>query len=280
LVLRGADGSAPYRSAPINGSGDLLPFVTGAQFHDSMFAFAAEEFWNDRLRRYIEAALYELAPLAFFVPLGVIALGRTPANAFLVLAFVGNLAFALGYDISDVAPYFIPNHLLAALFLGVGLDALLHRLGPDSPRAARVLAILALASPVALGALRLPRVVADSGRDAAAHAQAILADLGPGTIVIAEYPAYQYLLYYRLVEGRALAGPYPAEERVGLGEVLAYLRDGKPLALPQLGLRLPPGLDLYSQKLFAPRRYERAGLSVEPWRHDLYRITYSKSEPR
>lgn len=280
LVARAADGAAPYRAEPINGPGDLLPFVTGAQFHDRMFGFTAGEFWNERFARYVESAIYELAPLAFFVPLGVIALGRTPANAFLVLAFFGNLAFALGYDISDLQPYFIPNHFLGVVFLGVGLDALLRRLESGSRRAARAFALLALASPVALGAIRLPRVVAESGRDAAAHAQAILADLGPGTIVIAEYQDYQFLLYYRLVEGRAPAGPYIADESVELGEVLAYLRDGKPLKLRQLGLSLPPGLDLYSEKLFAPRRYERAGLTIEPWRHDLYRITYSKTGGR
>lgn len=214
------------------------------------------------------------------MPLGVIALGRTPANAFLVLAFVGNLVFALGYDISDLQPYFIPNHLLGALFLGAGLDALLRRLEAGSGRAARAYAILALAAPVALGAIRLPRVVAASGRSAAAHARAILADLGPGTAVIAEYQNYQFLLYHRLVEDRAQPGPYIADESVELGDVVAYLRDHKPLQLRQLGLSLPPALDLYSEKLFAPRRYERAGLTIEPWRHDLYRITYSKSEPR
>jgi hypothetical protein len=80
------------------------------------------------------------------------------------------------------------------------------------------------------------------------------------------------------VEGRARAGPYIADESVGLGEVLAYLRDGQPLRLRQLGLIIPPGLELYSQKLFAPRRYAQAGLTIEPWRHDLYRITYRKAE--
>lgn len=280
LVARAADGAAPYRAEPINGSGDLLPFVTGAQFHDRMFGFTAGEFWKEHLPRHVESSIYELAPLAFFVPLGVIALGRTPANAFLVLAFVGNLVFALGYDISDLQPYFIPNYLIGAFFLGAGLEALLRRLEAGSSRAARAYAILALAAPLALGAIRLPRVVAASGRAAAAHAQAILADLGPGTIVIAEYHDYQFLQYYRLVEGRAPAGPHIADESVELGEVLAYLRDGKPLELRQLGLSLPPGLELYSEKLFAPRRHARAGLTIEPWRHDLYRITYSKSEPR
>jgi len=280
LVARGADGAAAYRAEPINGLGDLLPFVSGAQFHSQMFGFTARQLWTERLPISVEGMIYELAPLAFFVPLGVIALGRTPANAFLVLAFVGNLVFALGYQILDLQPYFIPNYLIGTLFLGVGLEALLRRLGAGSGRAARAYAILALAAPLILGAIRLPRVLAASGPDAAAHAQAILSDLGPGTVVIAEYHNYQFLLYYRLVEGRSPRGPYIADESVELGEVLAYLRDGKPLKLRQLGLRLPPGLDLYSEKLFAPRRYERAGLTIEPWRHDLYRITYSTSEPR
>ena len=56
------------------------------------------------------------------------ALGRTPANAFLVLAFLGNLGFALSYDITDIQPYLMPNHLLGAVFLGVGLDRVLRHL--------------------------------------------------------------------------------------------------------------------------------------------------------
>lgn len=277
LVVRGADGAAPYRAEPINGPGDLLPFVTGAQFHHAMFGFTAAQIWMDRLPLYVEGALSELAPLAFFVPVGVVALGWTPANAFLVLAFLGNLAFALSYDITDLPPYFIPNRLLATLFLGVGLEALLSRLRLGSRPASRAFALLALLAPVALATIRLPRVIARSGRDAAAPARAILSDLGAGTVVIAEYHDWQYLLYYKLVEGRAPRGPYIADESVELAEVLAYLRDGKPLRLRHLGLNLPPGLELYSQRLFAARRYANAGLTIEPWRHDLYRITYAKA---
>jgi len=275
LLLRGADGAAPYRGAPINGLGDLLQFVTGATYRDQMFAFSARSLWLERLPRYLETALYELAPLAFFAPVGIAALGRTPANAFLVLAFLGNLGFALSYDISDIQTYLMPNHALGAIFLGVGLDRVLRPLASGSPRLARGVLGLAVASPLVLGLLRAPRVVAESGRDAAVRAQALLADLRPGSIVIAEYPNYELMLYYRLVEKRAPTGPFVAHEALDLGDVVAYLRDGKPLELPQLGTRLPPGYELFSEKLFAPRRYEQAGLSIEPWHHDLYRIRYS-----
>jgi hypothetical protein len=279
LLARGADAAAPYRSEPINGAGDLLSFVTGAPFQSRMFAFTAWQLVTERLAGFVETALHELGPLAILVPLGVLALGRTPANAFLSLAFLGNLIFALGYDITDLQPYFIPNHLIAALFLGCGLEALLRQVAASSPRDARRYAALALLAPLVTGALRAPRVVAESGRDAAAHARAVLQDLGPGTILIADYQNYQYLLYYRLLEG-ARTGPYIADESVELGEVLAYLRDKKPLELRQLGVRVPPGLELYSEKLFAPKRYERAGLAVEPWRHDLYKIGYAPEAAR
>src|SRR5262249_33999181 len=120
----------------------------------------------------------------------------------------------------------------------------------------------------------LPRVIDLTGRDAAARARSVLSSLGPGTVIVAEYHDWQYLLYLKLVEGRAPAGPYVADESVGLGEVVAYLRDRQPMSLRQLGVKLPPGLDLYSDKLFAPKRYEQAGLAIEPWPPDLYRIRY------
>jgi hypothetical protein len=274
LLVRGADGAAPYRAEPINGPGDLLPFVTGAQFQRSMFAFGARELFAERLPNFVETTLQELAPLALLIPVGVLALGRTPANAFLLLAWLGNLGFALAYDISDVRAYFIPNHVIGALYLGVGLDRLLQGLAAGAAPLARAVGVIAVSAPLALGALRVPRVIAASGRDAASQAQAILAGVPPGAILIAGYETRQFLLYYRLIEKRAPAGPAIADESVELGEVLAYLRDRKPLRIRQLGLVVPPGLELYSEKLFAPRRYERAGLQVEPWRLDLYRITY------
>jgi hypothetical protein len=278
LLLRGADGAAPYRASPINGPGELLPFVTGAGFHHQMFGFGFAELLGARLPRFLETALDELAPMAFFIPLGVAALRRIPANAFLVLAYLGNLVFALGYDIPDLPPYFIPNHLLGALFLGAGLDLVRRGLDAGSKDAARALIALALASPLVLGSLRLPRVMAGAKRDAAAHARTLLESLGPGTILIAEYHDYHYLLYYRLAEGRGRAGPYIADESIELGQVLSYLRDGQPLWLRQLGISVPPGLELYSQKLFAPKRYAQAGLTVEQAAHDLYRISYSRAQ--
>jgi hypothetical protein len=273
VLARGAEGAAPYRAEPIDGVPGLVAFVTGAKFHGDMFAFGAGQLWGVRLRDYVDTALQELAPLAFFAPLGVAALGRTPAGVFLLLAYAGNLAFALGYDISDLPPYFIPNHLLAALVAGVGLDALLRRLEPASPRHARAVAVVALVSPLALAAVRLPGIVAATGRDAAAPAAALLDGLGPETVLIAEYHHYQFLLYYRLAEGRAPDGPHLAHDAVDLADVAAYLRDGRPLELPHFGLTVPPGYAVYSQKIFAARRFERAGLRVEPWHHDLYRLT-------
>jgi hypothetical protein len=274
LLVRAADGAAPYRAAPIAGLGELMAFATGQEFHERMFVFTTRELLAERLPHFFESALAELGPLALFAPLGVAALGRTPANAFLSLAYLCNAAFAVGYDISDLPPYLIPNHLLGALFVGVGLDRVLRRLDLGARGLATAVVAVALAWPLFLGAIRLPRVVRESGRDAAAHARAILADLGPGTVVIPEYHDYQFLLYLELVEGRS--GPVLAEPSIELGDVLAYLRDGRPLRLRQLSRSLPPGFELYSDmRLLARRRYEAAGLTIEPWRHDLYRISYS-----
>jgi hypothetical protein len=276
LLLRGADGAALYREEPINDVFELMRFATGAKFHQQMFAFGALE-TLDRLRSAFELLLRELAPLAFFVPLGVLRLGRTPVNLFLALAFLGNLAFGIGYDISDLAPYFIPNHCIAAVYAAVGLDGLLRREESAGAPLPRWLATAALLWPLALAAARLPAVVVATKPAAGDWAKSVLADMGGDSIVISAYEDNQFLLYYRLAEGRR-AGPYLADESIGLAEVLRYLRDGQPMRLPQLGIEVPPGLELYSQKLFAPRHYQRAGLTVEQARHDMYRIRYDPAQ--
>jgi hypothetical protein len=273
LLWRGADGAAAYREEPINGLGDLLSFATGAKFHGQMFAFGARE-WLARLLSAADRAVGELAPIAFFVPIGLVRLGRTPVNLFLALAFLANLIFALGYDISDLWPYFIPNHCIAVVYAAVGLDAVIRRVELDAPARLRWLSATALLWPIALAAVRWPAVVVATKPDAGAWARSVLADMGPNAIVISAYEDNQFLLYYRLAEGRGRAGPYLADESIGLAEVLRYLRDGQPMKLPQLGTEIPPGLELYSQKLFNPRHYQRAGLQVETVQHDLYRISY------
>jgi hypothetical protein len=268
LLWRGGPGVAPYRAAEIGGFGDLAAFATGRQFQASMFAIAPARLASERLPFFASTWLVELGPWLLLVPVGLASLGRTRAGVFLLLALAANLAFALGYDIPDLLPYFIPGTLLAAVFAGAGLD----RLARGTVRApALALAFLLVA---ALAAWRAPAVIRDSGRDAARRAL-LLADELPRGIVVLGYHDYQFLNYLKLAEGRG-AQLYPAH-LVETADLRAYLRDSRPLALPQLGLVVPPGLPVYSAKLNHREAYRAAGLRAEPWKWGVLRLSDARA---
>ncbi|MGE0455578.1 MAG: DUF2723 domain-containing protein [Vicinamibacteria bacterium] len=268
LIWRGEPGGAPYRAGEIGGFADLVAFATGRQFQGSMFAIPPAQLATARAP-LVWAWLAELGPWLPLAAVGVAGLGRTRAGIVLLLAFVANLAFALGYDIPDLAPYFIPCSLLIAVFAGAGLD----RLARGALRTPALAGALAVAAAAALS--HAPAVIRDSGRDAARRAL-LLAEELPRGIVVLGYHDYQFLNYLKLAEGRAAPELYPAH-LVDAAELAAYVRDGRPLSLPQLGLVAPPGLPVYSAKLNHREAYRAAGLRPEPWRWGVLRLSDARS---
>ncbi|MEW5717375.1 MAG: DUF2723 domain-containing protein, partial [Chloroflexota bacterium] len=124
LPLRGAVGSADGTYE--NTLGGFLTWVTGAQYttflsqnplnveHDA--AFFQTLFQNQ----------FTLAGLAL-AAIGVVGLARRPREwTLLVIALVCEAAFAFNYRTADVEVHFLTTFLLIALFVGAGVDTLLH----------------------------------------------------------------------------------------------------------------------------------------------------------
>jgi hypothetical protein len=210
------------------------------------------------------AWLAELGPWLPLAVVGVASQGRTRAGIVLLLAFAANLAFTLDYDIPDLAPYFIPCSLLIAVFAGAGLE----RLARGAVRTPALAGAIAVAIAAALS--HAPAVIRDSGRDAARRAL-LLAEELPRGIVVLGYHDYQFLNYLKLAEGRGAPELYPAH-LVDAPGLAAYLRDGRPLALPQLGVLAPPGLPVYRAKLNPRDASRAAGLRAEPWKWGVLRL--------
>lgn len=264
LLWLGAAPATPYRAAETGTPAQLFDFVTGAQFQQAMFAFPAGALLGERLPLYLATAWSEFGPALALAALGAWALGRSHANLLLGLAYLGNLAFALGYDIPDLAPYFIPNHLVTAVWLGAGLA----RLAPSAPR---TLAAGALLLPLLLAWAHRPTVERERGDLAAARMRLALAELPRPALLIAGYHEYQFLLHMKLVEGRG-AGLF-AGHLIEPREVAGYLLEGDELRLAATRERLPPGLPVFSAKLNHRPHYRGAGLAVEPWRHGILRLS-------
>lgn len=158
LILKGAGcfllGLLPYLYVPIRTSMSYLPegfsrwgprsleevppntlqgfinLVSGGHWKDRMFVFGPGEL-PERFSLYVSylyggGGQFNLALVAVAVLGFVYLLARDrPVAAMLGALFVGWLFYAMQYDIDDVYLYFIPSYLLLAIFMAVGLGALM-----------------------------------------------------------------------------------------------------------------------------------------------------------
>lgn len=157
-------GLTPYLYLPIRASmnpplnyGDpsnlhnFLILVTGRQFRDRMWAYGIgdlPERWT--MYRRLLGRQYSIVLIVSAVLGLAFQLWRRPATwALLATLFVGELVYALEYKINDIFVYFIPTYVVVALWMAVGLQALLALLAWLPSRPARMAGTIAL-SVVAL----------------------------------------------------------------------------------------------------------------------------------
>ncbi len=265
LVLRlGSDPATPYRAAEIGDYRSFFDFVTGAKFHAAMFAFSAEEVLLRRLPMYLETTWSEFGPWIGLAPVGVGVLGRSRAGSLLGFAFLGNLAFALGYDISDLGAYFIASHLVAAVWIGVGLAWTAR----GAPRVARACAV---AIPLVLAVVHMRAVERERDSQDGRRMRLLAEELGEPALVLAGYHDYQFLLYLKLVEGKGRL--LHAAHLIEPTDVADYLAHGQPIELKATRERVLPGLPVYSAKVNHRAKYSAAGLVMRPWRPGIVKIS-------
>lgn len=158
-------GLTPYLYLPIRASmdpplnyadpstiGNFLDLVLGRQFADKMWAFGPDQlprreamYWMD-LRKQFNILLLVLALV------GATRQYQRDRRLFATLALLlaGNLFYALEYNIEDIFVYFMPTHLVLAIWMAVGTEALLERM-----RAAGAGSLRAVTRTVVLAALLL-----------------------------------------------------------------------------------------------------------------------------
>jgi hypothetical protein len=263
LFWRSADPTTPYLAGEVRDLESFLGFVGGAQFQGSMFAFSAGALLSERVPLFLGLWWGELGPLLLLAALGAWR-GRSTTDGFLALAVLGNLGFALGYDIPDVFVYFLPTYFVTAVWIGRGLEGLASRW----PRPALALAAL---MPLALAAFHLGSVLEARGPDAARRVRRLLERVEPGALIVAGYHEYQFLLYLTLAEDRGREGLFVGHQ-LEPEALHAYLVEHRPLVLERQRRRVPPGLAVYSTKLNHKARLEALGLETEPFFQGVYRI--------
>ncbi|HEY8545135.1 MAG TPA: DUF2723 domain-containing protein [Acidimicrobiales bacterium] len=124
-----------YHEGRIDTFGDILGYVTGGEFKDSMFIFSWYGLLVGRVPMLFRFLRHEyfvlLVPMAYGVWHGV-RRASSPArrDVAIHLALLGALSavYVLNYDVPDVIVFCLPLFLVLAVFLGVAIEAGLTRL--------------------------------------------------------------------------------------------------------------------------------------------------------
>jgi hypothetical protein len=220
----------PLRAAmdPVMNYGDASTFlgffdlISGGPYKGQMLAFGPSEL-PGRLFMYGDLLAGQFSPLLLAAAVvGGWALLRADRAALALLGVfgLGSLAYALEYDIHDIAVYFVPSYLVVALLLAVGLHSLTAGAGAllerFSPRARYATPLILVPAILAL-ALVVPetRRAVDQSENLVARrlVEAVVEETAPEATVYGGR-ALSALYYVQLVEGRRpdlrLASAYSA----------------------------------------------------------------------
>jgi hypothetical protein len=265
-VVRSLDPDTPYLAYSVTSLAELWGYATGSGFRGDMFAFTASQLIVERVPMFARFLWHDCAPLIPLAALGLVALADRITVAYLGLVFLGHLAFALGYAIGDIDAYFIPIYFATAVLAGAGLERIL-----SSTAGRRVPAVLCLSLPLALAAGNRAEVERLKSPEMAEPMRELLLDSRAGALIIARYNDYMQLLYFTLAE--RLGGPSVFVGcEIEVPEIVAYLRDDRPLYLVPLRKWAPPGLPVYCTRLDLRPELRAAGLGVKMVKPGVFRI--------
>jgi hypothetical protein len=105
----------------------FFDFVMGKQFRAKMFAFSPREIITERIPLFFDVFrknLFIEGIIAGCIGIWAMLRKHTTIAVFLLLIIIGNVIYALNYDIEDIFVYFIPTYFVFAMFIGYCIGAL------------------------------------------------------------------------------------------------------------------------------------------------------------
>jgi hypothetical protein len=266
-IVRSLDPGTPYLAQPVRNLAELWAYTTGAEFRGDMIAFATPLQLLARTPIFLSFLWHECGPLIPFAVVGLVALRDRVVTGYLVLLSLGHVVFALGFNSGELDNYFIPVYFATAVLAGVGLERIF------SWRVAqRVPAALCLALPLALGPWNRAEVERLKGPEVAEPMRQLILATQEPALIIAGYNEYMSLLYFTLIEHLGHPGVVLGGNRVDVEDLIAYVKDDRPLFLAPQRKWAPPGLPVYSTRLRLRPQLKAAGLEVTMVRPGVFRI--------
>lgn len=269
IFVRTAQG-APYLETQARTLAEFWPYATGEQFQGLMFAFGPGEFVRERLPLWaadVGWSFLWLTPLAL---LGLHAARAQGLRVFLLLAWLGPLAYALNYDIEDINSYFLSSHLALALAVGLGLARLGALAAAQNAPARRALAVSALALAPALYLIHARELDQSRNTRSDEYARRVLREVGDGAILLtndySDAESFWYLLFGEGERARNLHVSYDTPRH----RLHAHLSENKGMWCGTTRRFLPVGLPLVATSRFCKLQLESLGYKLEARGQNLW----------
>jgi len=274
-----------YHEGTIDTIGDVVHYVTGGDFKDSMFVFSWYELLVVRVPLLLNLLWQEFSLLLVPTAIGIHRGLRAPSAAQRAVAVhlgclaVGTSFYVLNYDVPDLVVFCIPLFFALAVFLGLGLDAGLRWV---EERRAGSGPVVSAGVPAALAALVLVVGLVNhseaSQRGNVGDAERIeraIDTAGDGAVLLTDdYHDSEYFWYYLLGEGLGEQRNLALAHLVLPDQVAEYFtgRSG-PVALAATSVRGRIDPLIYTATPHQAEALAGRGLTVTPVADDVWRIT-------
>jgi len=279
IFVRSAQ-QAPYLETQARSLAEFWPYATGQQFQGLMFAFGPGEFVRVRLPLYARDVVQSFLWLTPLALLGVHAARRHGLSAFLVLAWLGPLAYALNYDIEDINSYFLPSHLALALAVGLGLARIVELRSIKSELAHRALAASALALAPVLFLMHARELDQSRNTRSEERARRVLREAGDGVILLTnDYADAEYFWYLLFGEGQRARNVHVGYD-TPRHRLQAHIEHNKGIWCGTTRRFLPVGLPLIATSHACKQQLESLGYKLEPRGQQLWLARPLRPPPR
>lgn len=271
-----------YHEGNIDTVGDVVTYVTGGDFKDSMFVFSWYGLLVGRVPLLLDFLGKEysvlLVPVVAGMVLGLWSRDRAQRAiaVHLVALAVCTSFYVINFNVPDLIVFCLPLFLSLAVFLGLGLEvgvAWLFERRPDDRRVAQGVAVGLAALVAVVGVADYNR---SGQRGTTADAERIeraLATVDDGSVLLTDnYHDSEYFWYYLLGEGQEDERDLAMAHMVTPAQVEAYLARGTgPIAAAaqRVDDADPP---LYSATPHQAFTLAARGLTVTEVAQDVWRV--------
>ena len=249
-------------------------YITGAQFKSNMFTFTFNEIFFQRLPMLIKITIKEMHVFILLAWVGLfqktISLKK---SIFLILIFLGNLFYALNYDIPDIWVYLIPNYFIIFVYVGIGFEKLFLLFRQQK----KILCGLSMALfTICLwhGYCFIQKeVYANPTTQDAKQIKDVLSSVKGNAIILTDqYHKFYFLNYYLIGEQDSKKNIYAPMHHLNIELIKKYVIFNEPFYLENQRCFVPTGLEVYCIDKNLKKQLQSYHLSIIKLGNNFYKI--------